>query len=272
MRPPAEGQPLDWRRVAAALAGARLGYDLVHLDSASSTNDVARRLAADGAPEVVVVAAETQTAGRGRAGKAPWLTPPGTSIAVSLLLRPPLPPAALPRLGMAAGVAATVAIRETAGVDAGLKWPNDVVVSEGKLGGILVESALSADAVDFAIVGIGLNVNLTAAALGPFLDGALPPATLLDMAGRSISREDLLIALLRQLDRLYDALRRGNGGEVWRRYRDALTILGRPVRLHGGGAPVDGVAEEVSPDGALVLRLPSGARQVFAYGDVTLRC
>ena len=120
---------LDWALLSRALAGAPLGHAFHYLEETASTNDVARRLAAQGAPEGTVVVADSQTAGRGRAGKSPWLTPPRTSIAVSVLLRPPpaFPAPALPRLGMAAGVAAAAAVREETGVATGLKWPNDVL-------------------------------------------------------------------------------------------------------------------------------------------------
>jgi BirA family biotin operon repressor/biotin-[acetyl-CoA-carboxylase] ligase len=266
--------PLDWRRVAEQLAGAPIGHRLIYLPTTPSTNDAARDLAGQGAPDGTVVVADAQTAGRGRAGKSPWLTPPRTSLAVSVLLRPLLAPDALPRLGLAAGVAAAGAIRTVAGVAAGLKWPNDVVAGGRKLGGILVECALQGTAVSHAVVGIGLNVNLPAAALGAFPDAALAPTTLLDLAGRPVSREALLVDLLRELGRLTAALYRGEGDEVLARYREAQTVLGHPVRVSGGApgaAPVDGVAESVSADGALVLRLPGGRRQTFAYGEVTLR-
>ena len=272
--------PLDWRRVAGALEGAPLGHRLVYLDTTPSTNDAARELAAAGAPDGTAVTADAQSAGRGRAGKSPWLTPPRTSLAVSVLLRPPatFPPAALPRLGMAGGVAAVAAVREVAGVAAGLKWPNDVVAGGRKLGGILVESALTGREITYAVAGIGLNVNLPASALGVFPDAALAPTTLLDLAGRTVSREALLLALLRHLGRLVGALYRQDTADVLARYRESLTLLGQPVRVTTGAAlgaagpaPVDGVAEDVTADGALVLRLPGGGRQTFAYGEVTLR-
>lgn len=257
--------------MAEALAGARLGHEVVYLATTASTNDIARQRAVEGAPEGAIVLADAQTAGRGRAGKPPWLTPPRTSIAVSVLLRPPFAPVALPQLGMAAAVAAVEAIRETAGVDSQVKWPNDVVVAAGKLGGVLIESALMGNSVAYAVAGIGLNVNLSAADLGTFPDAALPPATVQDVAGRPVSREALLVALLREFARLYGQICAGDATEVWRRYRGALDSLGRAVRVHVAGAPVNGTVEMVTADGALVLRLPSGARRTFTYGDVTLR-
>jgi BirA family biotin operon repressor/biotin-[acetyl-CoA-carboxylase] ligase len=298
--------PLDWATLSRALAGAPLGHAFHYLEQTASTNDVARRLAAQGAPEGTVVVADSQTAGRGRAGKSPWLTPPRTSIAVSVLLRPPpaFPAPALPRLGMAAGVAAAGAVREETGVATGLKWPNDVLAwaapspdgatprstspgaaspdgassntpAPGKLGGVLVESALLGGAVAHAVLGIGLNVNLPGASLGPFPDGTLPPTSVLDLTGRPASREALLLHLLRGLGRLLQDLYAGRTSDLLARYRSQQVLLGQPVRLIGGGPlpgkTVEGIAEGITADGALLLRLPGGERRAFAYGEVTLR-
>jgi BirA family biotin operon repressor/biotin-[acetyl-CoA-carboxylase] ligase len=299
--PPPSPVPLDWGLLSRALAGAPLGHAFHYLEQTASTNDVALRLAAGGAPEGTVVVADSQTAGRGRAGKSPWLTPPRTSIAVSILLRPPpaFPATSLPRLGMAAGVAAAEAAREEAGVATGLKWPNDVLAwaapppagapprsaspsgapsqeaAPGKLGGVLVESALQGGAVAHAVVGIGLNVNLPAASLGPFADTTLPPTSILDLTGHPASRENLLLRLLQALSRIVQDLYAGRGGDLLARYVDLQTVLGQPVRLSAGRPPsgeiVEGIAEGITPDGALLLRLPGGERRAFAYGEVTLR-
>ena len=268
--------PLAWEGVADALSGAILGHRFVYLETTTSTNDVARALALDGAPQGTVVVADAQSAGRGRAGKSPWRTPPRTGLAVSVLLRPPpaIVPATLPRIGMAAGVATVAAVEAVARARVALKWPNDVVAGAGKVGGILVESALRGEAVAFAVCGIGLNVNLRGAALGPFPDAALAPATLLDLVGGPVSREDLLLHLLRELGRLYAGLCTGQAPgvrEVHRRYSAALTVRGRPVRVTGSGEETDGVAERVTSEGALVVRLASGERRRFSYGEVTLR-
>jgi BirA family biotin operon repressor/biotin-[acetyl-CoA-carboxylase] ligase len=273
---PAERPPLAWESVAGALAGATLGHRFVYFETTTSTNDVARALALDGAAQGTVVVADAQSAGRGRAGKSPWRTPPRTCLAVSVLLRPPpaIVPATLPRIGMAAGVAAVAAVEAVARTSVALKWPNDVVAGSGKLGGILVESALRGDAVTFAVCGIGLNVNLPGAALGSFPDAALAPATLLDLTGVLVSREALLLHLLRELGRLYAGLCSGQASgvrEVHRRYGDALSLRDRSVRVTGSGEDAEGIAEGVTSEGALVVRLASGERRRFAYGEVTLR-
>ncbi len=267
----AAGAPLAWRRVASAVAGQRIGRRFVYLPSVGSTNDVARELAEQGEPEGAVVFADAQTRGRGRAGKSPWLTPPYTSIAVSVLLRPPLAPAALPQLGMLAAVAAVDAIRGQTGLGAVIKWPNDVLIAGRKAGGVLVESAVAPGVVRHAIVGIGLNVNVPASALGPLPDAAVPPTSLQDELGVAVPREALLIALLQELDRRYGALVRGEGWAIWTEYRARLAMLGERVTLSQENVIIEGVAEDVAPDGSLIVLLPSGRRERATFGELTLR-
>ncbi|MGI8424699.1 MAG: biotin--[acetyl-CoA-carboxylase] ligase [Chloroflexota bacterium] len=263
--------PLDWRAIAAALAGRTIGRRVIYHATTGSTNDDAKHLAFAGEPEGTVVLADEQTAGRGRAGKSPWVTPANTSIALSVLLRPSLAPQQLGTLAMIAGLSAVDGVARGASVRASLKWPNDVLVGERKLGGILVESALSGTGVTSAVIGIGLNVNLSTAAFGRLPDAALAPTTLLQAAGQHVPREAVIVALLAALDLRYARLRSGALGDVAQDYRAALSTLGRAVSLTGAGQSVHGVAEHVTETGALVLRLVDGSRREFAYGEVTVR-
>ena len=264
------GPPLDWRLIESARRGRAIGRRIVYHASTGSTNDDARALAAAGEQEGTVVLADEQTAGRGRAGKSPWITPAGTSIAVSVLLRPTFSPEKLGALAMMAGLAAVEGVRRGAGVSASLKWPNDVLVGERKLGGILVESALGAAGIVYAVIGIGLNGNLREADLGPLPDAAIQPTTLLAAAGRPVSREAVIAALLEALDSRY-AADAGAGGVLLRDYRAALSTLGRRVLVSGAGVSSEGIAEDVTETGALILRLSDGSRCECAYGEVTLR-
>src|SRR5947209_4085497 len=141
---------LDWQPVAAGVSGRLIGCRFVYLPTTESTNGVARELAEQGEPEGTVVFADAQTRGRGRAGKSAWLTPANTSIALSALLRPAIEPAALAALSMMAGVAVVDAIRAETSLLATLKWPNDALIGERKVGGILVESALAGSHVRYA--------------------------------------------------------------------------------------------------------------------------
>jgi len=210
--------PFDAR---ARLAGTRFA-DVRWSAHVGSTNRVAADLATAGAPDGTVVGADHQTAGRGRRGRT-WESEPGSSLLVSVVLRPPPP-----LVTLLAGVSAAQACETVAGVPVTLKWPNDVMVPEGKLGGILSE--LVGDA---AVVGLGLNVDwrsplpLGGAALGSRAD-----------------RGDLLVAWLTGLDQ---------PGDVLVRYRARCATIGRRVRAELPGETVEGTAERIDDDGALVV-------------------
>ena len=268
---PLKIRPLVWRAIESALCGQTIGQRIVYRASTGSTNDDAKALAAAGEPEGTVILADEQTAGRGRAGKSRWITPAATSIAASILLRPSLAPDRLGLLAMIAGLAAVAAVRQTTGLDVSLKWPNDVLAGDRKVGGILVESGLGASGIAFAVIGIGLNGNLRAADLGSLPDAAVGPTTLFEATGRSIEREALLIALLQALDARYAQLIAGGSTTLLRDYRAALSTLGQPVTVTGAGTTTHGTAEDVTDSGALILRLPNGSRCELAYGEVTVR-
>ena len=151
-------------------ANSRIGHPLVHLAEATSTNDVVKERALAGAPEGLVVVADHQTRGRGRRGRT-WASVPGQGLYFSALLRPGWPAAEAPWLGVLAGLAAWQAVRDLGAAAATVKWPNDVMVGGRKLGGVLVEPRIAAGRVDFAVLGIGINVAQTdadwPAELGP---------------------------------------------------------------------------------------------------------
>ena len=255
--------PLSPTALAAALTGPGSLWTRVDVvPETESTNADALAAAAAGAPEGVVVVAEHQSAGRGRAGRS-WSAPPRSGLTFSVLLRPPA--ASRPHWGslpLLTGVAVAEAVRRVGGVDAGLKWPNDVLVGERKLAGILAES--TADAV---VVGVGLNVSLRA--------GELPvghATSLLLESAECTDRDPLLRAVLRGIERWYARWGDHAGDPVacglLAAYRDLCATLGREVAVHlPGGRVVSGTAVEVDSAGRLVVEGPSG-RTPFAAGDV----
>lgn len=253
-------------QVLAGLGTAFVGRPLIYLAEAGSTNDEARRLAEAGAPEGTLVLAEHQTAGRGRLGRR-WEAPPGSSLLLSLLFRPDLVPAQVQRLTMICGLALVEAIAGQTGLAVGLKWPNDLVVGGAKVGGMLTEIGLSGGRLEYVVVGIGLNVNLDPGQLPP---GLLMPATSLSHAlGRPVDRLALLGAFLQAVEVRYQALRAGHSphGE-WAQH---LVTLGQPVTVSGTGLFLQGVAEGVNADGALLVRRDDGRLETVLAGDVTLR-
>jgi BirA family transcriptional regulator, biotin operon repressor / biotin---[acetyl-CoA-carboxylase] ligase len=234
----------------------------------ASTGSTNADLLARGGPEGQVLVAEEQTAGRGRAGRT-WVSQPGASLTFSVLLRPAsVPPSARGWLPLLTGVAVAAGVRSAAGVAASLKWPNDVLVGDRKLAGILAEQSPDGDAV---VVGVGLNVAMR--------EGALPvsptglPATSLLVEGADVARELVLVETLRSLERWYlgfsadpDPARSGLLAE----YRAACATLGRQVRVElPAGRVLAGVAEDVDPGGRLLVRPADAASATpVSAGDV----
>ncbi len=258
-------EALTAETIRTGLATRVIGRSLVYLPETGSTNAEAKRLAEAGAVDGTVVVSDHQTAGRGRLGR-PWQAPAGTSLLLSVVFRPHIPPGQAQRLTMCCALAVADAVEALTGLAVGLKWPNDVVLGEGKLGGILTEMALRGEKLDYAVVGIGLNVNLDPHRLRGSL---LWPATSLSwVLGRNVSRLELLGALLQAVERRYLALTSGRSPLAeWTR---RLVTLGRPVIVAVGETRVEGEAVGVNEDGALLVRRPDGTTVAVVAGDVTL--
>jgi BirA family biotin operon repressor/biotin-[acetyl-CoA-carboxylase] ligase len=257
---------LSSERILAGLETQFLGQNLLYLPETPSTNDHLRGLAQEGAPEGTVVITDYQSAGRGRLGRR-WEAPPGECLLLSLLFRPQLAAHQAQRLTMICGLAAVDAIASATGLDVALKWPNDIVAQEGKLGGILTEVSYQADRLDYVIAGVGLNVNLDPAALP---DQLLVPATsVAHLVGRRVDRLPLLWTFLRSLEARYLVLR--DGVSPQQEWAERLDTLGQPVTVATGDRLIEGLAEGVNADGALLVRQANGRLQTVVAGDVTLR-
>ncbi len=256
-----------------------------------STNADALALARDGAAEGIVVVSDHQSAGRGRRDRH-WVAPPGGSLLVSVLLRPPTTVAGA--VSMAAAVAMAEAVEAAAAVTAQLKWPNDLVVAtpdgERKLAGLLAEAdwpagstisggyrAPAAHERAVVVVGVGLNVSWPVwaddpgdgdAAIEPALHEVAGLATALNWLGAEVDRVDLLVAFLRRLDDLYAALLREGADGLLSAWRDRSATLGRRVRVDLGADDVEGTAVDVTGEGHLVVEADTGERRTLAVGDV----
>jgi BirA family transcriptional regulator, biotin operon repressor / biotin---[acetyl-CoA-carboxylase] ligase len=254
-----EPSTTTWQR--AARPGRRIGHVLEAHDRIGSTNDRARQLLDAGVDGVVVVA-EEQTAGRGRRGRS-WLSPPGRNLTFSVALRPRLASDGAWQLGLGAAVAARDACAEHAAV--GLKWPNDLVALDtgGKLGGLLVETAIERDVVVGAVIGLGLNVNWRPDEMPVELPA--DATSLAAIAGREIDRVALLARLLEALERELDGLE--TGVSPLDRYRSACVTLGAHVRVETGRGPMEGRAVDLDERGCLVVETADGWR-TLTTGDV----
>jgi BirA family biotin operon repressor/biotin-[acetyl-CoA-carboxylase] ligase len=267
----------DPASIAADLPTATLPRTIRCYDAVESTMDVARQLLPTLGDEQLplLVTADLQTAGRGRLGRR-WEAPPGTALLLSLALRPAwLRPERGVALVWMAAVALCEAVEAVAPVTAALKWPNDLLlplgaagqgVSYAKAAGILLEVGTGARGLEWAIIGCGVNVHAA-----PLVAATRYPATSLAAAsGGPTSRLALLRALLRRLDYWHGALLAGDERELFAAWRGRLLTLGRPVRVETPGGPVEGLAEEVDGDGALLVRGAAGALQAVTSGDVGL--
>jgi len=256
---------LDANRLAAALTHEAFVRRIVVFHTTGSTNDDARRLAADGAPEGTVVLAEHQTEGRGRLGRT-WESPDRKGLYLSVLLRPTEPPGSIGRYPIAAAVAVCTACRTFAGGEAVLKWPNDVLARGAKLAGILSELRHSASGADL-VLGIGVNVNQTDEDFEASLRGT---ATSLRMLGGGVplDREAVAAALLQALGAAVARFRAGAWEEVAEQFlRYAPQATGRRVRLATGGT---GLTDGLDASGALRVATASGIVLVHASESVAL--
>jgi BirA family biotin operon repressor/biotin-[acetyl-CoA-carboxylase] ligase len=243
----------------ARLATRYVGRRLLYYPSLASTQDVARQEAESGAPEGATILADRQTAGRGRLGRS-WVSPAGGNLYFSVVLRPAAEH--LRTLGMICPLAICQAVEEVTGLQPRLKWPNDVLVGPRKLAGVLIDSGLSGDKVDYAICGIGINVNFDVMAYEEIREIATSVSAEL---GREVAREELLAAVLGRFEALYEAARRGE--PVHLAWKERLNTLGRRVRVGFADRVEEGIAEDAEPDGTLVLRRPDGSLVRIEAGD-----
>lgn len=240
-----------------------IGRKILRFAQVESTNTLLREYAEQDEPEGLVIFAGEQTAGRGRLGRK-WIVPPDTSLQFSVLLRPPLAPSQATRLTPMAALALVRTLETEYHLAPTLKWPNDVLLRGKKVSGILTESGIQGDSLAYVILGIGLNVNYS---MRSFPDLAPYATTLQDELGRSVELTPLEHTLLHQLDSYYARIRRGES--LLDEYRTRLTILGQSIRVSDGSTIIEGIAQDVIEDGALLLRQGSSLRTLYA-GDVTV--
>jgi BirA family biotin operon repressor/biotin-[acetyl-CoA-carboxylase] ligase len=238
-----------------------LGHTVHRLGVVVSTQGEAARLAADGAAEGAVVTATHQSAGRGRLGRE-WLDAPRESLLMSIVLRPPMPPAQAPQLSLVAAVAVVDAL-ETAGVTATIRWPNDVMVGERKICGILPEAMTTREGtLEHVILGIGLNVNQR--------DFPAPIRTLATSVrietGRARALDEMLEAVLAALDVWYSRFLEAGLGTLSPAWLGRAQGIGRRARTADGRV---GVAVGLAADGALLLRMDGGETVRVVAGEVS---
>jgi BirA family transcriptional regulator, biotin operon repressor / biotin---[acetyl-CoA-carboxylase] ligase len=238
-----------------------IGRKIHHYESLDSTNDTAFKLAVDSAAEGTLVVAEGQHRGRGRMGRQ-WISPKAKGIYFSLILRPKIIPNEAPRLTLLTAVAVAEAIRKATGLAALIKWPNDILIGEKKLGGILTELNAEVDRVKFIIIGVGINVNLKKTQL-PFR-----ATSVRNELGKNFSRVELLRQILTEMERHYLQYSREGFSPIIEKWKHLSATLGKRVKVTSSKGEVEGQAMELDADGALLVRQDSGFMERVVSGDV----
>lgn len=239
--------------------------EVLLFDRVDSTNRVALELASQGLPGGVAVLAEAQEKGKGRLGRS-WFSPAGVNLYFSLLLRPYQPAREFPLFSLATAVALVDAIGKATGLTPQIKWPNDIVLDEKKIAGILLESESGGEQAPPLVVGVGVNVNLDPADFPADLQKGA--ASLKAALGRPVDRSDLLIEIFSALVQQY-ALLETRKDLLFQSVRERCRTLGKRVRVETARQQFEGWAEGVEEDGALVIRMGDGSRRRILVGDVT---
>ncbi|NLB43232.1 MAG: biotin--[acetyl-CoA-carboxylase] ligase [Clostridiales bacterium] len=251
------------------LTTENFGRTLEIHDIIDSTNTRAKEMAQGGAIHGTLVVAEEQKSGRGRLGRS-WESPGGLGLWMSLILRPSFPPRYAPRMTVLAGLAVVQAISWVTGLEASIKWPNDIIINSKKVCGILTEMQADPDLIDYVVVGIGMNVNTTK---GGFPHELRDSATSLKIEkGEHIDRCKLLAELLSVLEGLDNRyLSTGDFSEMLNVYKEKCITLGRPVRVTGPSETFEGTAVDLTDDFELVVETKGSERRKVFSGDVSVR-
>jgi len=259
------GLPLRIHQIQDDLRTNRLGKRIHYLTEVDSTNSHARRLADKGAQAGEVIIAESQTHGRGRLGRL-WVSPAHVNLYLSVILRPKLPPVDAPQITLMAAVALADALAPFIPAVPEIKWPNDILAEGRKLAGILTESACHAEAIDFVILGVGVNINYPVESMP---DAIRKRATsMISLAGASVSRENVARRLIQDLDRCYGELEEAGFQALAARWQTRFGLRGKKVRVEMTDRIIIGIARGIDRDGALLLEDSRGELQRVVAGDV----
>jgi len=239
--------------------------DIEYSKEIDSTNTKAKDLAQRGAPEGTVVIAEKQTNGRGRRGRI-WLSPEGDGIYATLILRPAMSPGGAPKITLMTAVAVAEALLSLVQIDIRIKWPNDILVNGRKLAGILTEITADMDAVNYIVVGLGLNVNTRSESFSEEI-GKIATSIYIE-TGEQLSRARLIRAYLEQFEKYYKMFTQNEFAAIMGRWKQLSGFIGQKVMVDVMGQNYIGEVSDIDDDGVLILKDDQGrSRRIFS-GDV----
>jgi len=243
-----------------------IGQKILFYQNTGSTNTLALELA-DTNAEGLVIIADSQNNGKGRLGRT-WWSPPEKNIYMSILLKPRIEHSEVTLITIMSAVACATAIRKTAGLKATIKWPNDLIISGKKIGGILTELKLKDKRITHAVVGIGINVNSGRNQLPGDIRETATSVKIEN--GSTVSREELISETLNEIDRWYAILKDGGKDMLLEEWKGLSSTLGKKVSVIIGNRTLFGAAESIDREGRLILRLASGEVETIHSGDLTV--
>lgn len=253
--------------IRAGLKTRIIGRDIAYQKETPSTQEIAKALAAQGVAEGTIVVAETQSKGRGRVGRQ-WSSPQG-GVYFSIILRPDMNPSEALRLPLVAGVAVAKTIKRNTKLDPRLKWPNDIMIDGKKIGGILTEMNAEMDRLDWVIIGIGLNVNMSQQSFPADVEGTA--TSLMEAVGKSVPRVKLLQDILAEFETLYNELMKSGFETIRMKWKALSNTIGEKVVVTLPNGQIKGVAVDIDADGALMLAKDDGSLEKIIAGVVKLR-
>lgn len=243
-----------------------IGKSIIHYETIDSTNNKARDMAMEGGEEGLVVIAEEQTKGRGRLGRA-WTTPKSSAAAFSIVVRPSIKPEDASGLTLIMGDAVCRAIRKVTGLNAGIKWPNDIIINGKKVCGILTEMNGEMERINHIILGVGININVD-----EFPEDIEHIATSLNLElGRFVSRKEIVAEVFNEFELLYDDFKQNGLKNIMDEFKSYSVTLGRGVRVISINEEFEGEAVDITEDGLLVVKLEDGSTRNVISGDVSVR-
>lgn len=256
---------LDYDNVKGFLNTKYMGRNIAYFDKITSTNDIAKKLGDEGEKEGLIVISEEQTKGRGRMGRK-WSTHKGDAIAMTLLLRPNIPPKDAPSITPLLALSIVEGIKDLTGIECGIKWPNDVVLDGKKLSGILTEMKLSGAKINYIAAGIGININQSA-----FEDEIADIATSLKrFSGLDFNRARILGEILNSLEKNYEEFK-ANGISVFiEKLKKYSVLIGQRVRIELTNEKIEGKVVDMGEDGSLIISNDNGELKRVISGEVSL--
>ena len=253
--------------VESRLKSKWAGHPIKYFEEITSTNQYAKRIGEEGAPEGTLVVADEQTQGKGRSGRV-WSTPHGTAIAMTLLIRPKLPPASISMVTLVMGLAVARACRELYHLPVGIKWPNDVVIHGKKLCGILTELSAEMMSVNYVVIGTGINVNVK-----EFPEEIRKTATSIALElGHETGRAELIASCMEYFEVYYEKfIQAGDLSPLMEEYNELLLNRDQKVRVLEPGREYTGTALGINQNGELLVVREDGTRTAVYAGEVSVR-